>query len=230
MPKPARPKTHLPKRSKKRSRSGRVVWGDEEVMGVHRSENLVLANGSFLSVDFYGCFEHGGQVRQQVLTLKYSGQRSLARELAQPLGDVLRTRSDIDVVTWAPTSLLRRQERGFDHGELLARHAAISGHRKCQQLLRRVNDEHQTGKSREVRLSQPRFISRPLSKNRRICVIDDVMTTGATLRAAAQALANVGAQYVLCLSVTYVSDWYDDHSRSVKARACAIADVASCST
>lgn len=163
-------------------------------------------------------------MRDKVLRLKYSGQKSLARELAQCLGERIGAHPEIDIVTWAPTSPSRRQERGFDHGELLARHAAILGHRRCSRLLRRVNNEQQTGQSRDVRLGQPQFVARPLGTYRSVCVVDDVMTTGATLRAAASALAQAGARYVLCLSVTYVPDSereadQKNQSRFVNARA-----------
>ena len=193
----------------KRSRSGRDVWGCEESMELHRSEKYSVGHGSFVSASFCACFAHEGDIRQKVLRLKYQTDKSLARELSQHLVAAIAEVGAIDVVTWAPTSSARRQQRGFDHGELLARHAATTLQMKCRCLLRRANNEHQTGRSRHVRLAQPEFVARPLGAMRKICVIDDVMTTGATFRAAVSALARRGATDVLCVAVTYVPDIHD---------------------
>lgn len=164
-----------------------------------------------MSVTFCACFVHEGDIRKQVLHLKYHKDKSLARELSQYLVGAVAdvgciNGGGIDVVTWAPTSSVRRQQRGFDHGELLARHSAAAMRMKCRSLLRRMNNEHQTGRSRQVRLAQPEFVSRPLGVMKRICVIDDVMTTGSTFRAAVSALAHRGATDVLCVAVTYVPE------------------------
>jgi predicted amidophosphoribosyltransferase len=172
-------------------------------MAVHRSEVMAGINGSLVSVSYSSLFDHVGPMRDVVINLKYHREQSLARDVAQMLSPVIVDFDDVDVITWAPTSPMHYKERGFDHSELIARHCAAFtqvGHRK---LLRRTNNENQTGQSRQVRLEQPHFVSRPI-RAQGICVVDDVMTTGATLRAAAQALVNCGASRVRCVTLTYV--------------------------
>ena len=69
-----------------------------------------------------------------------------------------------------------------------------------KRLLRRVNAISQTGLDRDERLVTPEFVARPLRRQRNVLVIDDVVTTGATLRAATQALVAVGAISVVCVA------------------------------
>jgi predicted amidophosphoribosyltransferase len=175
----------------------------EEAMALHLSETWTKTDGSLIPVSFMALFEHVGPMRDVVIDLKYHGVQSLAKEIAQLMSPVIVQSDAVNIITWAPTSLLHHKERGFDHSELIARHCAASTGIAHRRLLRRVNTEHQTGQSRHVRLEQPRFIARSC-RTQRVCVVDDVMTTGATLRAAAQALVDCGATEVRCVSLTYV--------------------------
>lgn len=142
-----------------------------------------------------------GRVRDVLLGLKYRNRRAVGRHL----GGVLVNRllelgayRDIDVVTWAPTSPAHRRERGFDQGELLARVVARQLGVPCRRLLERpAGSVSQVGRSRTERLDGPRFRARPNLAGRRVLVVDDVVTTGATLRAAAGALRSSGAAPVL---------------------------------
>jgi ComF family protein len=141
-----------------------------------------------------------GVGRDLVTGLKYRNQRRAARVLAdllvQRLGQV-----DIDVVTWAPTGSDRRATRGFDQAELVARAVARRLRVPCRRLLFRVHGASQTGRSRAERLSGPVFVARPTRRPRRVLVVDDVVTTGATLRAAARALSIAGADRVVLAAV-----------------------------
>jgi predicted amidophosphoribosyltransferase len=140
-----------------------------------------------------------GDIRRRVVDMKYGGRRSFARELARQLADavrddVKRTGVDgtIDVVTWAPTSSSRRRRRGFDQAAVIARHVARELGVPCQRLLVRESRAAQTGRSRVARLAGPRFRALRTRRPRRVLVVDDVVTTGATLRAAAHALTASG--------------------------------------
>lgn len=146
---------------------------------------------------------HTGVARDLVHGLKYRNRRRaaalLADLLAGRLGDL---GAQIDLVTWAPTSDRRRADRGYDQAELVARALGRRLGRPCRRLLYRVHGRPQSGRSRAERLTGPVFVARPTRRRRRVLVVDDVVTTGATLRAAARALEVAGADHVVLAAVT----------------------------
>jgi ComF family protein len=138
-----------------------------------------------------------GRVRSIVLGLKYRNRRAVTRHLAGLVVNRLvetRANEGVDVVTWAPTSAQRRRERGFDQSELIARTVARQLGVPCRRLLERADSATQTGRNRAERLSGPTFVARPAIAGQRVLVVDDVVTTGATLRSARTALAARGAE------------------------------------
>jgi len=146
-----------------------------------------------------------GRARRVVLGLKYRNRRQVARHLA---GLVVNTvvanghHLGVDVVTWVPTSAVRRRTRGFDQGELVARHVARQLGVPCRRLLERTSPSvAQTGRSRIERLHGPEFSARPGLEGCRVIVVDDVVTTGATLRSGAAALRRAGVADPLLYAV-----------------------------
>lgn len=135
-----------------------------------------------------------------VLSLKYRNRRAVARHLAGLLVNRIvecGLHTAVDVVTWAPTSRSRRAGRGYDQGELIARTVARQLGLPCRRLLEREGGgAAQTGSSRAERLHGPSFRARPGLGGRRVLVVDDVVTTGSTLRAAAEALVSAGVDTV----------------------------------
>ena len=88
----------------------------------------------------------------------------------------------------------------MDHAELIARHVGVLLALPTKRLLRRINTVSQTGLDREERLTSPEFVARPLGCRRNVLVIDDVVTTGATFRAAVAALVCAGASSATCIA------------------------------
>ena len=147
---------------------------------------------------------YDGAGRALVTALKYRNQRGALRLVGQALARQAPS-GGVDAVTWAPTTPARRRARGFDQAELLARAVARQLRCACLPLLRRPPGRPQTGRSRRERLDGPAFAVRaPVP--RRILLVDDVVTTGATLRAAAAALRQAGAAEVTLLALAATPD------------------------
>ena len=151
-----------------------------------------------------------GIARRLILNLKYHNRLQVVKVLAELLAEriyqrhhqsLLSDSTDFDVVTWAPTSTARVRLRGHDQSELLARRLAKEIHVPCRRLLIKISTNVQTGASRELRLQGSVFSARKLGVNSHVVVVDDVVTTGATLRCAADALRKAGARQVTSVAV-----------------------------
>jgi predicted amidophosphoribosyltransferase len=142
-----------------------------------------------------------GRARDVILGFKYRNRRQVGRHLGGLIVNRLAELGayhDIDLVTWAPTGAGRRSARGFDQGEIIARTVARQLGVPCRRMLeRRGAEQPQTGLRRTERLAGPDFVARPDLAGRTVLVVDDVVTTGATLRAAGEALREQGATPVL---------------------------------
>ncbi len=145
-----------------------------------------------------------GVVRSAVLALKFSNRRAVGKVLAEVLvrrlGLTRHGEARIDLVTWAPTSRRRAGERGYDQAEILARAVARQLGVPCRRLLYRAHGAPQAGHSRSQRLQGPSFRARR-GTHLRVLVVDDVVTTGATLVAAGQALRAAGIDDVRLVAV-----------------------------
>jgi predicted amidophosphoribosyltransferase len=170
-------------------------------MELHRTQTARSNTGVLVTTQILGIEPHEGHTRELVLGLKYGRKRVNARLLADIVVESIDWNDFIvDVVTWAPTTVSHQHERGMDHAELIARHVGVLLALPVKRLLRRVNAISQTGLDRDERLVTPEFVARPLRRQRNVLVIDDVVTTGATFRAATQALVSVGALLVICVA------------------------------
>lgn len=136
-----------------------------------------------------------GTARDLIVNLKFRRRRAAATVLAAQMVRRLQLER-FDIVTWAPTSARRARRRGFDQAELIARAIARQLRLPCRRLLYRAHGAPQTGKSRRQRLTGPGFRARRARAGLRVLVVDDVVTTGATLRAAGRALVAAGVDDV----------------------------------
>ena len=141
-----------------------------------------------------------------IAAVKQRGEVGILRSLSPAMAMLLP--ADLGgrcCVTWAPTTDRRRRERGFDQAEVIARVVARTIDQRSVRLLRRMPGPHQTGRDRSERLHGVRFepsgrIEGP------VVVIDDVITTGATLSAASDTLRMMGADAVHGLALARTPD------------------------
>lgn len=150
-----------------------------------------------------------GSVREGLLRFKFQGRSGAA----EPLGELLAGcaaeafSGEFDLVAWVPVSRRRLRERGYDQAELLARSACRLWDTKPVRLLeKRRHNAAQSGlEGAERRRENVRDVYRalPEARGRRILLVDDICTTGATLCACARALEGAGAEAVLCCCVAH---------------------------
>lgn len=145
---------------------------------------------------------YGGPAARLVLVLKRRGRPGLAAAAGALLTDLARAEGlEGEVVAFVPAGGTARR-RGFDHAELLARAVARSSGRRCLPLVERVRrGVRQTDVPLERRRAnvRGRFRARPVT--RRVLLVDDVFTTGATAESCAAALLGAGAPAVDVLTL-----------------------------
>jgi ComF family protein len=138
--------------------------------------------------------------------LKYGREASLAWPLGRLLAETVRLWGPADpteVVVPVPMPFAHRMRRGFNQAELLAREVGriLGLPVRAAALARTSGAPAQAGLSRTARLRTPRGsvrrrrFARPF-RGRRVLLIDDVMTTGATASETARVLKADGARTV----------------------------------
>ena len=141
---------------------------------------------------------------------------------AQPLSSLLlategvpQALADADLLIPMPLSTQRLRERGFNQALVLARCLA---RRKVQaQLLLRIRDtaaQSRLGRDARQRNVRDAFAVEPLRsselRGRGVVLVDDVMTSGASLQAAAQALRGAGAARITAMVIARTQDGHAD--------------------
>ncbi|WPB56608.1 ComF family protein [Xylophilus sp. GOD-11R] len=141
---------------------------------------------------------------RSIVALKFRGEPGLARALSQLLRSapwVEPALEAADVVCAMPLSAERLRERGFNQSALLVRRLAPA-HGDVSTLLRIRHTPALSGMDRRSRQAQVRgaFAVEPSRigriAGRRVLLVDDVMTSGATLHEAARTLRQAGAASV----------------------------------
>ena len=155
----------------------------------------------------YGAYD--GPLRELIHLLKYGGMKPLARTLADHLASALPRDQQFDVAVAMPLHWRRRWQRGFNQSELLARPIARRRGIPMVKAVRRTrataaqaglsNARRRENVSGAFRVGRPQRVA-----GRRVLLIDDVMTTGATASACALALKRGGARSVTLLALARV--------------------------
>ena len=157
----------------------------------------------------YGSYE--GVIRKLIHLFKYGKVESLAEPLSRLLATAIPLEVRFDAVLAMPMHWRKEWDRGFNQAELLAAPVASRYGLKLSRNLRRSRyTKAQAGLSeagRRTNLKDSFCVVRlDQLAGKRVLLVDDVLTTGSTLRAAAEALKAAGVAHVTCLTLARVDN------------------------
>jgi ComF family protein len=138
---------------------------------------------------------YDGVARELVAALKFGRRLQLAAVMARALAAAVSVPGEAVVVA-VPAAPMRRRRRGFDPAELIASALAAELGLALARPLRRADGPRQVGRHRADRLASPPRVEAVVPVSHSALVVDDVLTTGATLRSCADALRRAGARRV----------------------------------
>ena len=160
-------------------------------------------------------FVFKGEVKRLIHRLKYGNCKYLARELSVYLADAYFEHSLMsDIISFVPMHSKKQKRRGYNQAEELARCLSQTVGCSCEKLLvKTVFAKSNAGQNSEQRLAAVKDTFSVAEsegkaveiKNKRILLVDDVFTTGATVNECARVLLSAGAAEVNVLTLASVS-------------------------
>lgn len=156
-----------------------------------------------------------GYLRDQLLAFKYEGQKSLAEGFGVLLTELVRREfADIsfDWVSSVPVTEKTMAKRGYNQSLLLAQavSSGIDVPWADHLLAKKADVLSQTALGREGRIANMRDAIVPLEVDltgKRILLVDDIFTTGATAYACGKAFRQMGAAGVWVITVAAGTEW-----------------------
>ena len=158
----------------------------------------------------YSACLYDGVLKELIHMFKYNGRLSLTRVLSELMTNFVKDNpqilKDLNIVTFVPLQNSRLRKRGFNQSRILAFNTAKGLGLPLRDMLEKtIPTRQQNTLSREGRLVNLKGAFRIKNgisiKGLRILLIDDVMTTGATLRECIKVLAQNGVKEVRCLTL-----------------------------
>ena len=181
-------------------RCGSCIEGAEDYCGNCAFDKIYFDKG-------YSALIYEGSVRDAILRFKFGNCGNFARVFAKFLAAVaVRENLEFDVVTYAPMSKLAVKSRGYNQSQLLAEHFCVileCGEKLRNAVAKTKETQRQESLGRDARKTNlvGAYVCTADVRGKRVLVIDDIKTTGATLNECAKVLKKAGATSVIGLTV-----------------------------
>lgn len=141
-----------------------------------------------------------GELKELIVEVKYQRSRDVARVLGAYLEERLPYMNESTLIVPLPTASSRVRRRGFDQAKIIARSVSRKAKLEYRDILIREGQQELIGKRRVDRLKMMQGVFRVKPnvnlKDKTIILVDDVLTTGASLESAATVLRKAGAKHV----------------------------------
>lgn len=160
-------------------------------------------------------FRKRGKVQRLLHQLKYNNHPEIGETLGRVYGEDLRQHyldSQIDVIIPVPLHQSRKRRRGYNQSTEFGKGLASSMDKPCSDdvLIRTRKTETQTRKTKLRRWQNVKevfHVAKPEQvRDKRVLLVDDVITTGATIEACARMLLESGCKSVSVASIAYTND------------------------
>lgn len=170
-------------------------------------------HGDFFSLSISSVY-YEGAMRKAMHRYKFGGARVYATAFGTLLASTIyeHLEGQYDLMSWVPLDAARLRQRGYDQARLLAERAAEQLCRECVPLLekkRGVRPQSGTGspERRRANIAGAYRVPEPsVVEGKRILLIDDMVTTGATMSECAKTLLLAGAEDVCCATLARTRD------------------------
>jgi ComF family protein len=143
--------------------------------------------------------QYSGVAKELVSASKYDSRRGGLYRIAEILSSKI-PETKFSIITHLPTTSDRIRSRGFDQSQVLAKEIAATRKLPYAPLLHRLHGDHQVGGTRSQRLERASSAYKAINissiRGARVLLIDDVMTTGASVTSATKVLVDAGAKTV----------------------------------
>lgn len=166
-----------------------------------------IKRGMFYS-ECFSVYYYEDFVSDSVRRFKFEGMQQYAEVYARQIAMLLlKKQVSFDVLSWVPISDKRRRKRGYDQTLLIAQAIGQELKVPCKRTLRKVR--HNKPQSRLTKASERhenvlgvyKAVDPSSYAGLRVLLIDDVITTGATLSECSRVLRTAGAASVVCATL-----------------------------
>ncbi len=192
----------------------RILTDDEKILCSNCAQNLPNYMTSEVRRDIeyiqlcLAPFEYKGDVRASLHRYKFNGAAAYGSVYADfILKSIDENQISCDIISWVPLSRKRLRQRGYDQAEIIARALADKLCVPCERLLVKIKDNTQQSsiKSKAQRKANVagayRCIAKETLVDKRVLLVDDIVTSGSTLGECAHELRKHGCVDVYAAAV-----------------------------
>ena len=170
------------------------------------SEYIPFVQTSYFDI-LYCSYEYAEVVRKKMLDYKFNHKKYLCKTFAENMIDKLKNRTDLkyDVIIAVPTSRKRKLQRGYNQSELIAKLVAkaIKIPYEKNVIIKAKHNATQSKLGRNERIENVKNVFKITKdvNNKKVLLIDDIYTTGATVNECSKLLKKAGATNVTVFTV-----------------------------
>lgn len=167
-----------------------------------RSINRATVEKDSLSYGFYG-----GVIKTLILKFKYESNFTAGYLLSNFLIEIIKEQKiNADVICYVPMTKKAEKKRGFNQCEVMARNVGYNTNIPVSNCIKKIKDtKEQKTLTKEERITNLRGVFKINSvkdiKNKNVILIDDIMTTGATISECKYILKKSGVKQIIVLTI-----------------------------